>query len=272
MDTVLGKKIGIGANADVYEYGDGKLVKLFNSLDHARGIQSEFNHTLAAWQCGLPVPRPYEIVEINGLPGLVLEYIEGQTLASRMDGDDTQNALRLLARLQFQLHSVPAKQLKAQDFFTVKDSISWQINNHRLLSATQKEAVMAKLVRLPEGRSLCHGDLHMLNVIMRGEEAVVIDWQGAAIGHPAYDVMQLLVILRYVVIPGGMLPQEFIDNFYATRKEMETAFLDEYRMLSGMDADEIEAWLAPCAAARLWADICDEERQNVLSALIKAIA
>ena len=69
-----------------------------------------------------------------------------------------------------------------------------------------------------------------------------------------------------------MLPQALIDVFYANRANMEKAFLDEYLPLSGLTAEEIEAWLAPCAACRLNSDIGEEEKGNVLAALRKAIA
>lgn len=272
MQSTLGKKIGTGANADVYEYGAGKIVKLFNSLDHARGIHEEFRHTMAVWQNGLPVPQPYEIVDIDGLPGLVMEHIEGIPLASTMLNGDYKKSARILARLQYQLHTMPVDKLDPKDFNSVKGNLTWMINRQPCLSADEKSAVLSRLEALPDGHSLCHGDLHMLNVIMRGEEPVVIDWQGTTIGCPAYDVMQLLILLRYAVIPEGMLPQELIDNFYLTRDEMEREFLDEYLALSKMTLDEIEAWLAPCAASRLWSDICEEERQNVLSAIRSAVA
>lgn len=271
MQTALGRKIGVGANADVYEYGSGKVIKLFKSLSHANGIHSEFRRTMAVWQNGLPVPRPYEIVEFNGLPGLVQEYIEGETLADRMLKDDNQTAMRVLARLQFQLHSVSTEKLEIKDFHLVKGNLSRQISNSIWLCEDEKCALMSGLVELPDRNCLCHGDLHMLNVIMRGEEPIIIDWSGTSIGHPAYDVMQLLIILRYGIIPKGMLPQEIIDGFHLNRVKMESTFLDEYIALSGMKVEEIEAWMAPCAASRLNADISEEERQNLMAAIRKTV-
>lgn len=271
MKQELGKIIGVGANAEVFEYGPGKVVKLFRSQAHASGIHSEHRQTLAAWQNGLPVPQPFEIVEIDGRPGLVFEQIVGDPLAGWMLGDGRWEMMKLLARLQHQVHTVPQDKVAATGFPPVKAGLSWLIYSQPLLTGEIKRIAMRTLVELPDGNRMLHGDLHMLNVIMRGNSPVIIDWQGSSIGSPAYDVMQLLLILRYAAVPPGMLPQEYVDSFYANRLEMEQVFLDEYCALSSITRQEIEAWFLPCAVGRLFPGILEEERDALLAAIYKSI-
>lgn len=89
MNTFVGKKIGEGACSEVFEWGDGsRIVKVAKPNTDRHAIQSEFHNTLIAWENGLPAPRPYEVVEIEGRPGIVFERIygvgtiSGQLLAS----------------------------------------------------------------------------------------------------------------------------------------------------------------------------------------------
>jgi thiamine kinase-like enzyme len=39
---------------------------------------------------------------------------------------------------------------------------------------------------------VCHGDVHPQNILMRGDEVVIIDWDGTCLGPPAWDHAALM--------------------------------------------------------------------------------
>ncbi len=268
----LGKRLGVGANAEVYEYGEGKVIKLFFNRELAGGIHNELKNTMAVWKLGLPVPRPYEIVEMDDRPGLVMEQIKGGPLVARMFGEHHLDQMRLLARVLHQIQSAPGDAVSASGLRPIKGYLAWQAYNQTELTWVERRLVVHALADLPDGNCVCHGDFHMLNVMMNGETPVVIDWQGANTGDRCYDVMQLFLLLRYAVIPAGMLPQEAINGFYATREAMERTFMEEYHALMGVTQEEIEAWFLPCAASRLSTSVLPEEHDAVLAELQRRLA
>jgi len=44
---------------------------------------------------------------------------------------------------------------------------------------------------------LCHGDLHPLNLLADGERITVLDWTGAVLAPPAFDVAFTALLLRH---------------------------------------------------------------------------
>lgn len=71
-------------------------------------------------------------------------------------------------------------------------------------------ALDALAVDLPEagGEVVCHGDLHPFNVLRRGAELVVLDWTGAVLAHPCFDLAftELLLANPPLGLPGSLRP------------------------------------------------------------------
>lgn len=268
----LGAKVGAGANADVYEYGPGKVVKLFRDAGQKPNMEWEWQNSLVIQQTGLPVPRVFGTVEIDGLPGIVYEKIEGVTVAGKLIRSYDPEDVRMLARLLHGIHSVNLRPLDLKHIPSVKDSLAWQIGLGTDLTEGEKRGVLGLLQALPEEECLCHGDLNPMNVIIRGGEPCFIDWQGASVGCPCFDVMQLMLLWKYAVIPPQLAPADAIENFYAVREDINRTFLDEYIRLSGRPEETINAWLAPVAAAKLKNNLCPAERDALLGAIRQSLA
>ena len=68
MQTEKGKLIGKGFTAQVYAWGDGRVLKLFESWRPAAKVEREFTITRAVHAAGLPVPAAHELVEVHRRP------------------------------------------------------------------------------------------------------------------------------------------------------------------------------------------------------------
>ena len=76
----IGPYIGRGYYAEVFEYGEGRVIKLF---DDGRGMEKaelEARITNAARESGIPAPEIWEATSVNGRAGIVMERIEGETM------------------------------------------------------------------------------------------------------------------------------------------------------------------------------------------------
>src|SRR5262245_39936938 len=102
--------VGRGYCSDVYAWGDGKVLKLFHGpLARARA-EREYRATRAVHAAGLPAPAAYELLEIDGRWGVVLERINGPSLFESVHAKPwtLYNAVRRLSELHASIHGCTA--------------------------------------------------------------------------------------------------------------------------------------------------------------------
>ena len=155
---VPGALLGRGRAADVYEYGDGRVLRRYRTeRDH--GIEAGVMAYLRA--NGYPVP---EVFEAEGRD-MVMERVEGPTMLREMGRQPwrVRHFARMLADLHRRLHEfAPPPDLRE--------------------SFGPRETVL-------------HLDLHPDNVLLTPSGPVVIDWSNAAAGAAGADIAQTLLIM-----------------------------------------------------------------------------
>ncbi|MDQ3294756.1 MAG: phosphotransferase, partial [Actinomycetota bacterium] len=89
----------------------------------------------------------------------------------------------------------------------------------------------------------CHGDFHPFNVLADGTECVVLDWTGALLADPCFDVAftELVVGNPPLVLPdplavvgrlaGRVLARRFVRAYRAADPTASLEHLDWYRAL-----------------------------------------
>ena len=99
----------------------------------------------------------------------------------------------------------------------------------------------------PAERSLvlCHGDVHPLNVLVDGDVVTVLDWTGAVVAPPSYDVAWTWLLLRFppLAVPsavrpvvdraGQMLAGRFLRSYRSQAPTSDLSDLDWHRALHG---------------------------------------
>jgi aminoglycoside phosphotransferase (APT) family kinase protein len=95
----------------------------------------------------------------------------------------------------------------------------------------------------PETEVICHGDLHPFNVLDRHGELVVVDWTGAVLADPCFDVAftELLLANPPIALPGPLatigrgigrlLARRFVAAYATANPGTEMANLGWYRAL-----------------------------------------
>jgi hypothetical protein len=99
--------IGQGREAEVFEWRDGRVLKLLRAPGPSAGLAFELRALDAARSAGVSVPQAYDEVVIDGRAGLVMERLEGSdlltiivNLAARVLDEVPSERPRLLQRLQ----------------------------------------------------------------------------------------------------------------------------------------------------------------------------
>ncbi len=79
--NIIMKKIGKGRTAEVYNYKNNKVLKLFYSSSNDKDIECEYLITKKISDITHLAPQVYNVVNIKNRVGIVYEKMKGETLS-----------------------------------------------------------------------------------------------------------------------------------------------------------------------------------------------
>jgi len=238
--------IGQGRTADVFRYGEGKVIKVFHD-EFAWLAYEEYAKVISIDTIGVPAPQVYDFVDNDGKKGIVYEYVKGVSMLNLMQKSPYKivRYAKLFADLHATIHKKTLASLPG-----VKESLSAMILNVQSITQPEKDAIISYLNTLPDGNSLCHYDFHPDNVLLHNGSPKVIDWMAAGAGDPCVDVCRTGVILRSSTLPPGASANKAImTNTF--RKIFYRSYIRQYLKTTGAPMQNVDKWLLPVAAARL---------------------
>lgn len=252
-------KVGEGGSAEVYAYGNDRVIKLFRKQVSQQVVQAEWRHARLALSRGIPGPGVVGMVRVGDRIGLTFERCEGPTVLDAVvkSPDEVETVATLFFALQCRIHSCNASGLPP-----TKDRLERKIRSARGVGAAAKQHALAALDSLPDGTALCHGDFHPRNVVLTAAGPKVLDWLDAGAGDAAMDVARTLLLIEHASqgAVDGTVRQTFRDSYLRHwQREWPDAF------------ERIEQWRYPLAVARLAEAAADAERL-ILSRYVERIA
>ena len=178
-----GALIGAGRTADVYAWGDERILKLYQDGFPTAAIEREFAITRLAREAGLPVPATEEMLQVDGRLGIVFERIRGTSLLKILESRPWE--LIAISRLLAEYHAKMHARLLPPDTFSQREQIERGIAWAKDLSEKEKQGICSILARCPEENAVCHGDFHPDNILMTDHGPVIIDWMTGSRWPPA---------------------------------------------------------------------------------------
>ena len=253
------KLLAQGITAEVYLYGNGKILKLFRENMPIEPITAEYKKAELISSDLHNVPKAYKIIEYRGRFGIVYEKIDGSDMISAMlkGIGRVKEYSKQLARIHFELHSH-----KTDVGCYVKSKLGLDVEGASFLSKAEKEKVKSYLQALPDRNELLHFDFHPGNILISGGEPIVIDWMTACTGDRCADAARTCLLLQY----GELGYANFIVRKAARvfEKYIGKIYIEEYKRISGVSQEDIDRWLLPVAAGRLREWVTDGERKRLL--------
>jgi Ser/Thr protein kinase RdoA (MazF antagonist) len=261
--SLIGTKLAAGRTAEVFDYGPGRVVKLYREGWPETLARAEYENTRCALRVGLPAPHVFEVAAIDGRGGVVFGRVDGEPLTSIVLKKPwrTRWAARLLAELHVRIHSHRTDQLPS-----LQANLEQRLTESADLEEKIRSRALETLRTLPEGDAICHGDFHSDNVLVTPEGAVVIDWADASSGPGVYDFVRTWLVLS-IGIPeeSDALKRLAIRGFQAWFARLYAA---EYRSLVAVDPGDIARWSFVAAAVRLTEGI-PAERDSLVKMLAR---
>lgn len=255
--------IGKGMTAEVYEWEKDKILKLYYDWFPIEYIKYEADIGVTVHTAGVPAPAIYGIIKESGRNGLIYQRINGKSMLKLIEENPWNIAYyaKKMAQLHAEIHRGNGSKLPLQ-----KDVFENAIRQSEELLKDKTERIIEYLYSLPDGDSVCHGDLHPDNIIASGENATAIDWTNSYSGNPRGDTARTCLMISSPFIPSGVSPvMAFLSKL--AKNLIYAAYIKEYLRLTGLAYKDIDAWILPIAAARLREKIPVEEKWllNIIS-------
>jgi len=253
-DINIGRKIGEGATSEIFVYGENQVLKLLRT-HRSRGVLIQDAHySKIAHDRGLPVPKAWGHLEVDGRYGVLFDRIDGPTWAERW----LKILLRLskyakmLAELLVSIHSIDLSgaEIHLPGSTTQKGRMEEQIKIMDMWTVKKKTEVMEIMNHLPDGDSLCHGDFHGGNIIMSTNGPVIMDWDTGSQGNPWGDVAASSACILADPNPETVPDWQRVIHKMITN-HVNKVFLQTYLALRSDTDNQLNKWLVCAYAARI---------------------
>lgn len=214
----------------VYRDGD-KLVKIFDENYSKADILNEAINQARVAETGLNIPRIHEVTVIGGKSAIVMDFIEGRTLADLMRDYPEKRGefLRSFVGLQREVHA-------KKHFLLTKyvDKLKMKILASNLDASTRYDLAM-RLDGMRRHSHVLHGDFTPANVLVtENDTPYILDWSHASQGNATADAAKSYLIFR---LAGA---EEFAEQYLA-----------EFCLQAGVLREYAMEWLPLIAAAQL---------------------
>lgn len=223
------KRIGRGAKGDVYRYDDELVIKVYNRNNTYGDVEREIAMARKAFILGVPTAISFGIVSVGDKYGAMYELVDSETMSSCIEHNPSQMEAyaKMMAELALTIHGT---EVTSEDGFPsamdrVRDYIEGGVGREDAALAAK---VTALLEALPDTGTLLHGDFHTGNVFLQRGEALLIDMDRLAVGHP---IIELSDLYYFYVILGEDDPsvvERFMGFSYDTARRFMRLFLKYY--------------------------------------------
>lgn len=208
--------IGVGNTATVYEWEEGKVLKLFYEGYSKKAIEKEFLNAMAIRNMNFAKPKAYETIACEKRIGIIYDKVEGESLLDWvMKTGDVQKCAVYMAKLhksilQNRISTVP----------NYKDFLKFHIPNTLSVNLNKPEEVLQIIDKLPDGNALCHGDFHPGNILISNGQTIVIDFMNVCHGDFLYDVARTVFLIEYTPVPVELDHREVLLRFKKTLADL----------------------------------------------------
>jgi aminoglycoside phosphotransferase (APT) family kinase protein len=243
-----------GREAIVYLQGDGTVLKLLRQPTDGPLAEREAAVCRLLRELGQPAPTVHDVVTVDGLPGVVMDRVQGTDLLAALQRQPLRvfTAGRVMAEVHAGLHECAAP----AELPDLVDALGDRVRSAPPLPDHLKELALQVLHDLPRGDRLVHCDFHLANILGTWSQPVVIDWAYAARGNPMSDVARTELVHRMGALPPGT-PSFFRAIARVGRQLLADRYLAVYRRHRPID-ETLVRWRFVHAAARLNEPIPEE--------------
>ncbi len=180
--------IGKGGNGSVYRISEDEIIKVYTPRTSFESIEKERELARSAFIAGVPTAIPYDVVRVGEDYGIVFEMVKADVIARKFMNEPASfdEYADKYARLFKEIHSVSlagkglpsTKQIYLEDIARLD---GWYEDS-------ELERMKWFIGQIPDSDTMVHGDFHTNNIMIQGEELLIIDMAEISCGDPIFDL------------------------------------------------------------------------------------
>jgi|GEM_PF-6572277 len=204
-----------GNSCEVFHGSNGRVLKLFLPTIGEPHIRHEILMVNEAFAAGLTSLVVQEKVEVGSRTGLIYNRIEGRCLKKAILAEPWR--LRQYAKI-LALHHVKLHQKAVpENFPPLYEYIEDVIKRRDFLGGEGKIKAQKCLEELHSHTGICHGNITLLNAVIKDHTVTFIDWVGARKGNTDIDVALCWLRLVKASQPqaGRNILQRYLLRYFA---------------------------------------------------------
>ena len=213
--------IGEGYFSTVYRIDKDTIIKVFNRTSDPEQIERELRLAKEAFVRGIPTAISFDIVKVDDKYGVRFEMLDCMPLRDAFINNPEQyeslveryaTLLKKINTTECDDVAIPMIKYKMiEKLESFKDEFEPKVYEkcHKLLSD------------VPDRNTFIHGDCHFKNIMVQGDELLLIDMDTLSRGHPIFELARLRApyIAFEELMPGNSttffkIGKELIDKIY----------------------------------------------------------
>ena len=191
IDVSGASVIGTGFFSTVYRLDKDTIIKVFNRTSDTGQIERELRLAKEAFVLGVPTAISFDIVKVGDKLGVRFEMLDCMSLKNAFINYPEQRDyyLQKYADLLKKINSVECYNPiipNIKEFYLEKvEGIKPYLEEKDYQKAKQL------IASIPERKTFVHGDCHFKNIMVQGEDLLLIDMDTLAVGHPIFELAAL---------------------------------------------------------------------------------
>ena len=217
----LKRVIAVRTNKTVYRDGD-LAIKVFDEDFSKANILNEALNQARVEETDLCIPKLIEVTRIEGRWAIVMEYIQGKTLARLMaeNPDKFDAYLEQFVDIQLEIQNKRVAMLN-----TLIEKMHRKISISDL-DATTRYELHTRLESMPRHKKVCHGDFNPSNVIIAEDGTpFIIDWSHVTQGNGSADAARTYLLYR---LEGDDSTAEKYINLYCEKSDTAKQYIQKW--------------------------------------------
>ena len=221
IDVSNAQVIGEGFFSTVYRINKDTIVKVFKRTSDADQIERELRLAKQAFVLGIPTAISFDIVKAGGFLGVRFEMLDCISLKNdfKEHPELYDSLLERYVKLLKKINTTDCMDSAVPDmkaFYLKKVEVCKEA-----LDEKHYNKCLDLIKSIPDRNTFVHGDCHFKNIMVQGEDFLLIDMDTLSRGHPIFELANLRA--PYVAFeeddPGNAIkfldmPDEYVVKLY----------------------------------------------------------
>ncbi len=181
------EEIGRGANGTIYRIDGDTVVKVYNNADALDDIRHEREVAKLALILGIPTAISYDVVRVGESYASMFELLNARSFSSIL-GDQPEKldwCVGEYVKMLKLIHGTLVPPGKLPDMKEI--ALNWLESALPAFPEKAQEKLRALIRAVPHDDHMLHGDYHTKNLMLQGDEVLLIDMDTLCIGNPIFE-------------------------------------------------------------------------------------